>query len=185
MTSINLNDYDVVANSSGRKDNAVVVPITQSEVLLSQVVSEKIAETIIDASNKGPQAIIIQIDNPGGRGDYMKIITSAITQTTNCPIVAYISGKQYGGAFSSAALIAQACDTIYISPTASIGAIGPFTGAGVSDEDFANYIATYCSESLASYSIYATALAHKHNRQPLLVRALIDKRLSVGRGNEY
>lgn len=179
LMSINLNDYEVAVNSRGRKDNVVVVPITQSEVLLSQVVSEKIAQTIIDASNKGPQAIIIRLDNPGGRGDYMKIIASAITQTNNCPVAAYISGEQYGGAFSSAALIAQACDKIYISPTASIGAIGPYTGAAVSDQEFADYIATYCSESLASYSIYATALAHERNRPALLVRALIDKRLSV------
>jgi ATP-dependent protease ClpP protease subunit len=179
LMSINLNDYEVVLNSRGRKDNVVVVPITQSEVLLSEVVSEKIAQTIIDASNKGPQAIIVRIDNPGGRGDYMKIITSAITQTNNCPVAAYISGEQYGGAFSSAALIAQACDKIYISPTASIGAIGPYSGAAVTDQEFADYIATYCSDSLASYSIYATALAHERNRPALLVRALIDKGLSV------
>lgn len=179
MTPISVNEYTVVFNSTGRKDNVYVVPITQSQVLLSQVVSETIAKTIIDASNKGPQAIIVQIDNPGGRGDYMKIITSAITQTTNCPVYAYISGKEYGGAFSSAALIAMACDRVYIAPTASIGAIGPVFGGGVTDEDFLNYLATYSSDTLASYNVFAAALAHEHNRPALLVQALIDKHLSV------
>ncbi|MBL7215276.1 MAG: hypothetical protein ISS71_06320 [Phycisphaerae bacterium] len=179
LTTINLSEYEIVYDSNGRKNNVVVVPVTKSEVLLSQVVSETIAKAIIDASNKGPQAIIVQIDNPGGRGDYMKIITSAITQTNNCPVLAYISGSQYGGAFSTAAMVALACDKVFISPTASMGAIGPIVGSAVTDEDFSNYIATYCSDSLASYSIYATALAHEHNRPALLVRALIDKRLSV------
>lgn len=179
MAPLNLNEYEVAFNGSGRKDNVVVVPIMQSEVLLSQVVSETIAETIIDASNKGPQAIIVRIDNPGGRGDYMKIICSAISQTTNCPVYAFISGQEYGGAFSSAAMIAMACDKIFIAPTASIGAVAPVVGNALTEDDFLNYVTTYSSDSLASYNVFAVALAHAHNRPPLLVRALIDKHLSV------
>jgi len=178
-STINLDEYEVAYDSNGRKDNIVVVPITTSEVLLSQVVAENIAKAIVDASNKGPQAIIVQIDSPGGRGDYMKIIAAAITKTKNCPVVAYISGETYGGAYASSALIALACDKVFIAPTASIGAIGPIVGSIVSEDDFSKYLSTYCSDSLASYSIYATALAHEHNRPALLVRALIDKRLSV------
>ncbi len=179
LASVVLNDYEVAYDSQGRKDTVVVVPITQSEVLLSKVVAEKIAATIINASNKGPQFIIVQIDNPGGRGDYMKIIATAITQTKNCPVVAYIDDKQYGGAFSTAAVIAMACDKVFVAPTASVGAIGPIVGTTVANEEFNNYIAAYCSDSLASYSIYTTALAHENNRPALLVRALIDKRVSV------
>ena len=178
-SSIILDEYEVTYDSLGRKDTVVVVPITTSEVLLSQVVARTIAKSIIDASNKGPQAIVVQIDSPGGRGDYMKIIASTITQTKNCPVIAYISGGPYGGAFASSALIAMACDKVFISPTASIGAIGPIVGMTISEEDFSKYLATYCPESLGSYSIYATTLAHEHNRPAILVRSLIDKRLSV------
>ena len=178
-SSIVPEEYDIAYDSLGRKDTVVTVPITASEVLLSQVVAETIAKSIIEASNKGPQAIVVKIDSPGGRGDYMKIIASAITQTKNCPVMAYISGGPYGGAFASSALIAMACDKVFISPTASIGAIGPIVGTTISEEDFSKYLATYCPESLGSYSIYAIALAHEHNRPAMLVRALIDKRLSV------
>ena len=179
MAPLDLTEYEVTFNGKGRKDNVFIVPITQSEALLSQVVSETIAKTIIDASNKGPQAIIVQIDDPGGRGDYMKIICSAITQTTNCPVYAYISGKEYGGAFSAAALIAMACDKVFIAPTASIGAVAPFFGNTLTKEDFSKYISTYSSDSLGSYNVLAMALADAQNRPPLLVRALIDKHLSV------
>ena len=178
-SSIVQSEYDVTYDSSGRKDTVIVVPITTSEVLLSQVVAKTIAKSIIEASNKGPQAIVIIIDSPGGRGDYMKIIASAITQTKNCPVIAYISGGPYGGAFASSALIAMACDKVFISPTASIGAIGPIVGVAISEEDFSKHLATYCPESLGSYSIYASTLAHEHNRPAILVRSLIDKRISV------
>jgi len=178
-TSIVLSEYEITYDSLGRKDTIVVVPITSSEVLLSQVVSEAVAESIIEASNKGPQAIVVTIDSPGGRGDYMKIIASAITQTKNCPVIAYISGGPYGGAFASSALIAMACDKVFISPTASIGAIGPIVGVAISEEDFSKHFSTYCPESLGSYSIYATSLAHEHNRPAILVRSLIDKQISV------
>ncbi len=179
LVTINTAEYTVTYNAQGRKDIVVVIPITESEVLLSRVVSETIAEAIIDASNKGPLAIILEIDNPGGRGDYMKIIASAVSQTQNCPVTAYISGQRYGGAFSGAAMIAVACDKVYIAPTASIGAIGPIVGITVSEENFADYLATYASDSLTSYNIYATALAQDTGRPPLVVRALIDKHLSV------
>ena len=178
-SSIVQSEYDVTYDSSGRKDTVIVVPITTSEVLLSQVVAKTTAKSIIEASNKGPQAIVIIIDSPGGRGDYMKIIASAITQTKNCPVIAYISGGPYGGAFASSALIAMACDKVFISPTASIGAIGPIVGVAISEEDFSKHLATYCPESLGSYSIYASTLAHEHNRPAILVRSLIDKRISV------
>ncbi|MBC8378802.1 MAG: hypothetical protein H8E62_06475, partial [Planctomycetes bacterium] len=174
LATINQNDYEITTNSQGRKDNAIVVPITQSEVLLSQVVAQKIAETIIEASNKGPQFIIVQIDSPGGRADYMKIISSAITQTKNCPVIAYIDGQRYGGAFSTAALIALACEKVYIAPTASMGAVGPITEFALTDEDYASYLSLY-----SPYTFEHNSIAEYRHRPKILTEALVNRKISV------
>jgi membrane-bound ClpP family serine protease len=97
-----LAEYDVTPNAKGRRNSVIVMPLKQAEVLLSKAVSETLANAIVDASNKGPKLIVIEIDNPGGRGEYMKNISTTITKTLNCPTVAYISGGTYGGAYSAA-----------------------------------------------------------------------------------
>ncbi|MHC5082539.1 MAG: Clp protease/crotonase-like domain-containing protein [Planctomycetota bacterium] len=179
LMAVNLNDYVITYNTQGRRDSAIIVPITESDILLSKVVSEAVSKAIVDASNTGPQVIIVKIDNPGGRGEYMKNIAAAITQTDNCPVVAYISGGPFGGAFAGASVIALACDKIYISPTAGIGAVGTMGTAGVTDEDYAGFVKTYSPESLATYSIFVISLAQKNKRPELIVQALVNKRLSI------
>ncbi|MCI0499742.1 MAG: hypothetical protein L0Y36_08705 [Planctomycetales bacterium] len=179
LTSVVLSDYEVAIDTKGRRDSVVLIQIMQPEVLLSQTVSEKIAAAIVDASNTGPQAIIVQIDSPGGRGDYMAIIASALSQTTNCPTAAHISGGPYGGAFSSAAVLALACQKVYIAPSAGIGAVGPATGFAGAAPNFEEYLATYSPDSLATYNTYVSTLAQQNHRPALPARALVDKRLSV------
>lgn len=176
---VNLNEYEVTLNAEGRRQNVVLVPILQAEVLMSQTVAEQVAQTIVDASNAGPLAVIIQIDSPGGRGEYMRTIAAAITQANHCPMIAYISGGTYGGAFNAAAIVALSCDKIFVAPTTSIGAIGPLVGSSRTTADYTTFLETYAPETLSTYSTYVTALAQEHNRPQALARALIDRKLAV------
>jgi len=112
----------------------------------------------------------------------MKHIADAIkdvVDNTGCHVVAWLPGKKYGGAFSAAAILAMACEKIYISPSASMGAIGPVQSAAISDEEYTKYIATYSPDILSTFSLYAASLANLRNRPELLARALIDKRLAI------
>lgn len=179
MIPVVLSDYEITYNSQGRRDSVVLIPLTQPEILLSQTLSEKVASAIVDASNTGPQAIILQIDSPGGRGDYMALIASALSQTVNCPTAAFISGGTHGGAFSAAAVLAAACQRVYIAPNAAIGAVGPAAGIAGSTLNFGDFLATYCPDTLATFSTYVSTLAQQRGRPDLLMRALVDKRLSV------
>jgi ClpP class serine protease len=179
FVTVQLGDYQVTYNEQGRRGTVVLVPLVQPEVFISQTVAEQIAESIIDASNSGPLGIILEIDNPGGSGEAMKIIASAVSQTTNCPGAAYISGKTYGGAFNAAAVVAVACRKVYISPTSAIGAVGPMTGLSKAAADYKSYLATYAPDTLVAYSSYAISLAQKHQRPEILVRGLVDKKLSI------
>lgn len=179
MAPVVLGDYDVVYNSKGRREIVYFLKLTSPEIFLSDAVSKKAAESIIDASNKGPQAILIQIDNPGGRGDYMKTVADAILQTKNCPVAAYISGGTYGGAYSVAAVVALSCEKVYINPTAGIGAVGSVTGDYRSKEDYSNFLHLYSSDALLTYSHYVNIIAQHRHCPELLLRACIDKRLSI------
>ncbi|MCK5174606.1 MAG: hypothetical protein KAR47_14530, partial [Planctomycetes bacterium] len=118
-----------------------------------------------------------EIDSPGGRGDYMKEISSAITQTTNCPVVAFISGGQYGGAYSAAATVAIACDKIYMSSDSAMGTVAPMIGraAGGIDE----YNETFSSRNLSGYKSYIGALASRNYRPEAVAMALLDRNMEV------
>ena len=140
---INIADYDIEYDVKGRRDLVIVVPFDQKEALISKAVADTFAKTITEASDRGPIAVILEIDNPGGRGEYMNIVTKAITDTTNCPVVAYVTGDKFGGAYSTAAAVALACDKIYIAPAAAIGSVAPAHGALTAQTGFDEYVKTY------------------------------------------
>ena len=171
MTPVVLDDYEIVSNSQGRRDAVFLILLNKPEIFISPTVSKMVAETIIDASNKGPQAIILQIDAPGGSGDAMKTIADAILQTNNCPVIAYVAE----GAYSAAAVVAMACDRIYLKPTAAIGSVG----SPVAGLSYGEYLSVYSSEFQLNDFLYATLLAQKKDRPELLIRALIDKSVSI------
>lgn len=177
MMTIEEYQYDITLDGNGRRDTVIRIPIRQAEALISKVVTDNLAETIVNAANAGPQFVVIDIDSPGGRGEYIRTVATTIEQITYCPIVAFIAGGEYGGVYSAAALIALACDEIYIAPNASIGAVGPMTGA-LTEDQFSSFINLYCSDTLAAYAGYAMTLV-KDERLRLIARALVDKSVSV------
>ena len=132
----------------------------------------------MEASNSGPQLIVVEIDSPGGRGDYMKIVASAIEQTTNCPVVAFISGGDSAGAYSAAAVVALACNEVYIAPSAAIGAVGPITGAS-SGQQYDAFMTLYSPDTLVAYSNYVESLVRNRPGTRLVAKALVDKSISV------
>jgi ATP-dependent protease ClpP protease subunit len=179
MMPVVLSDYDIVYNVMGRRDGVSLLELTSPEIFLSDAVSKKVATAIVEISNKGPIAIIVRIDSPGGRGDYMKTVADAILQTKNCPVISYISGGSYGGAYSAAAIVALSCDKVYINPTAGIGAVGSVAGGYLGKESYADYIQIYSSDTLLTYSSFVNGIAHSKTYPGLLLRGFIDKRLSI------
>ena len=176
---INLAEYDVTPNAKGRRNSVVVITLNQGEVLLSKVVSDALGNAIIDASNKGPKFIVLEIDSPGGRGQYMKDICTAITKTRNCPLIAFINGGKFGGAYSAAAAVALACDKIYISQDATMGAVAPPLGSATGYEDGQTDVQTYSSKNLSAYNNYVAALAEKNNRPSAVAMAMVDRNIEV------
>jgi len=180
---MDLSDYEITRDDQGRRDSVMVIKLEQPEVLISEAVAQEAAQMILKAADQGPKGIIIQIDLPGGQGGPMRQIAEAITtalDNTGCRVAAFLSGGQYGGAFSAAGVVALACEKIYIAPTAAMGAVGPMGSGGIkTDDEYLQMLQTYAPDTLASFSVYAATLAQRGNRPELLAQALIDKHLSI------
>jgi len=176
---LSLAEYEVTRDEKGRRNSIIVIPITYEEAIVSRSVAQTIAKMIVDASNKGPRYIILEIDSPGGRGEYMKMISAAISGTTNCPVIAYISGGPYGGAYSAAATIALACEKIYIAGDAVMGSVAPILGRSPAAENVAEYYELFNSDNLAGYGSYVVALAANRQRPAALAMAMLDKSMEI------
>lgn len=174
--SIDLAEYQVTYTAQGRKNNVVILPIQNPDVIISKTVSKILAETIVQAANKGPRYILIEIDCPGGSGENMKEICAAISKTDNCPVIAFIPGGSTGGAFSAAAAVAMSCDAVFISPNAAMGTFAPAANFAADGEDPKEI---YSPASLANYSTYIAALAEKAGRNGALAAAMIDPAIEI------
>lgn len=177
LTSISLSDWRVTYNALGRRESIAVIRLDDQEVLVSKVVSDAAADAIIDSSNKGPLAIIVEIDLPGGRGEYAKSLSDAIKKTTNCPVIAFVDGGDDGGAYSAAAAVALACDKLYISSSAVLGSEAPMIDSGgYYGNEFGE---TFNSSRLAAYKGYVATLAERNGRPGLLAMAMVDSQIDV------
>lgn len=182
FTPIDLAEYQIAYNQEGRRDSVMVLKLDQPEILISETVAAAVAEAILKAADQGPKAIVIQIDLPGGQGPSMRMVTDAIAKAVDsagCRVAAYLTGGRFGGAFSAAAVVALACQRIYIAPSASMGAIGPMAGGTLSNEEYGKFVETYSPSTLSTFSIYAATLAQQRERPALLAKALVDKQLTV------
>ncbi len=174
-----INEYEITYDPKGRKENLIVIGIDHQDILLSDTVSKSLAKTIIEGANKGPRCIILEIDAPGGRGECMKKVCDAIKKTSNCPVIAFISGVKYGGAYSAAAGVALACDKIYIAPNAQIGTLCPQIDTFESEQNAADWQAMFVPESIASFGGYLASIARSKNRPAAMAMALIDRSIEV------
>lgn len=175
----NLAEYEIVYNKEGRKNIVTVIPIQAPEILISEAVAKEVADQLVMASNNGPRMIILDIDNPGGSGEYMKIVSSAIVETSNCPVVAYISGGKYGGAYSAAALLALSCKTIYMAPNATLGSVCPIVVPSANLPTEQNPLQLFSPPTLAAYRSYAASLARQAGRNETLALALVDPEVEI------
>ena len=177
--NLNLAEYDIAFDYTGRKNKVPVISVVGPiELDLVTIAFEK---AIVEETDKGPLFILIEIDTPGGRLDLASRICGAITQTKNCRTIAFIKGGQFGGAYSAGAMISLACDKIYMAPETVIGAV---TTVGMSSEGKMTDLEDILSENIAEKHRSATrnhlaSLAQQNDRPGLLAKAMEDKDIEV------
>jgi hypothetical protein len=109
----------------------------------------------------------------------MKKLCLTVTNTTNCPVIAYISGGKYGGAYSAATAVALACEKIYIAGDAVMGSLAPAVGSPGVRANTDDYTAMFSSNNLSGYRTYVSAIASNRSRPPLFAMAFVDKSMEI------
>ncbi len=105
----------------------------KAQGIVNPVMSEFIASGLKDASREGAEAVVIELDTPGGLDSSMREIVKAIL-STEVPVVAYVAP---GGsrAASAGVFIAYAANIAAMAPGTNIGSAHPVQmGAQKMDE---------------------------------------------------
>jgi len=93
--------------------------------IINPATSKFITESIDQATEKGAQCLIIQLDTPGGLMESMRTIVKKIL-TSNIPIIVYV-GPRGARAASAGAFIALSAHIAVMAPSTHIGAAHPVT----------------------------------------------------------
>ena len=176
---VDLRTYDIQRNSLGRKKQVPVFSFEQPVELLVQ--AQSFEEAIVAAANQGPLFILIELDAIGPRRDLARRVADAILATDTCSVYALITGEKVGGAFDAAAVIALACDRIYLRPGASIGALGTssLTPRAAAPAQTPALIAAPEEQSDADWLAYVASVAKRRNRPEILAKAMFDENIEV------
>jgi len=122
------------------------------------------------ALSQGAEYLIFEIDTFGGRVDSALQITSFITSIRNARTIAWVnSGEEtLGVSWSAGALIAFACQEIFMSPGTSIGAAAPVMASPDGTADAAG------EKSVAAIRTQMAALAERNGHPTGLALAMVD-----------
>lgn len=108
-------------------------------------------------------AVIFEIGTLGGRVDAALEIRDRI-ERSSLPTVAFVKDR----AISAGALITLACDRIFMTPTATIGAAEPFIGSQPAPE---KYVSLWRAEM--------SGTAERQGHDPRLAASMVDKDMAV------
>lgn len=137
--------------------------------ILSHAYARAIHTGRIEAKNRGVEALVLEINTPGGRLDVAEKMVEEIRAVEDIPTIAWLKGK---GALSAGVWVSLACDKIVMSPGTAIGASTPY--------HFEDGVAKVLEEKFVSAlrSQYAAA-ARAHGRSGALAEATIDPGLEI------
>ncbi|TFE68149.1 serine protease [Methylacidiphilum caldifontis] len=144
-----------------------VIPI-KDEIEQSMVYVVKRA--INEAIRSGAQALVVDLDTPGGLAQSMeKIIREIERFPAQENTYAFIDHKAY----SAGAFIAACCRHIYMAPGSVIGAASPvlFSPQG----GVQNLPESYEKKILSAYQGLIRAIAERHGHNPAVFNAMVDR----------
>src|SRR6266487_4524680 len=124
-----------------------------------------LTNTIATAESDGAQALVIQIDTPGGDLGSMKAMVEA-ELSSNVPIITYVSPTG-GFAASAGAFVTLAAPIAAMAPTTRIGASAPITSTG------ADISSTLKSKLVNDLVASITGLQKRYHRNVPLDTAMV------------
>jgi membrane-bound serine protease (ClpP class) len=142
--------------------NTVFVVQIQKEIDLG--LAPFLARVFSQAEQENAQAVILEIDTPGGRLDAVLQMQDTILDS---PIrtIAFVNRQ----AFSAGALIAIAANEIYMAPGAVMGAATPVDAAGTPGEE----------KVISAVRSTFRATAEARGRDPRIAEAMVDPAVEI------
>ena len=123
-----------------------------------------IERSLNEAEAAGAEAVVLEIETPGGRVDAAQRIVSSI-EDAEVPVYAFVNRR----ALSAGAMIALATDRVYMRPGAIMGAATPVTGEGQKASE--KIVSAMRSEM--------RALAERRGLDPAVAEAMVDESVAV------
>ncbi len=112
-------------NSQSYAGKVVVIPVGQDDLILPARF-EFMKRTLTRCNNDGAEAVIFELDTPGGLAwDTISLMMQDL-QNLKARSFAFVNTR----AISAGAMIAMATNTIYMAPASAIGASTPVSGDG-------------------------------------------------------
>lgn len=117
-----------------------------------------------EAADNNAEAVILEINTPGGRLDAALQMRGALL-AADVRTIAFVNRE----AFSAGALIAIACQDIYMTPGAVMGAATPITGDGE----------TASEKTVSAVRSTFRATAEQRGRDPQVAEAMVDPSVEI------
>ena len=176
---LNLAEWNIIADRLGRNNRVIILTI--DDAIKFEIETEALVQAITKAADQGPLFILLEVDTPGGRVDLTQRICAAIMEARGCQVVAFTKGDKNGGAISAGVAVVFACDKIYMSNNAVIGAAMMTTtlGTGRPKELKKAYGEDLGEKFSSAWRAKLASMAEQNHRPGLLARAMVDRDIEV------
>ena len=124
-----------------------------------------VSRSLREAARAGAPFAVLDLDTPGGRIDAAEQIADVV-RDAEIPVYAFVNRR----AFSAGALIALACDSIYMRPGAVLGAATPVSGQ-TGEKLPEKYVSAMRGEF--------RALAEQHGIDPRIAEGMVDEQVEI------
>ena len=162
----------LAAAAEGSPDAAARILVAEFSNDVNPVTQDYLTGAIDRAEDEGYEALVIEMDTPGGLGSSMREIVKAIL-AAEVPVIVYVAP---GGASadSAGAVIAMASDVLAMAPQTNIGSSTPISATG---EDLNEDLRKKVVNDAAAY---IRELAVEHGRDGDTAEDMVRDALNLG-----
>ncbi len=154
----------------GQLEKPAPVSVLTVKGVINPVSAEYLIDGITEAHDRGYQAVIIELDTPGGLDDSMRDIIQTMINT-KIPVIVYVhpSGAR---AASAGAFMTIAADIAVMTPGTNIGAASPVSLGETMDD-------TMKAKVTNDAAAYISGLATNNNRNVEIARRMVTEAISI------
>ncbi len=153
-------------------DSGSRVLVAEFENDVNPVTQDYLLDAIERAEEEGFNAVVIEMDTPGGLGSSMRAIVKGIL-AADIPVVVYVAPPG-ASADSAGAVIGMAADVLAMAPQTNIGSSTPVSVGG---EDISRDLRRKIVNDAAAY---IGELAREHGRNVAVAREMVTKATNLG-----